>query len=126
MALYKYVYYYYVYYHLVNFTFYYKNAKSCNISATVQPISTQFNIMTQTTAILKIEKLQYFMIIQNRSLKRIGRPPSWIYIQRGMHLRDTFWSSCQILLRQITPIKEISQFFRSFLVKCKHSLDDRA
>jgi len=33
----------------------------------------------QTTTILKIEKLQYFMMMWNGSLKYIGVPPSWIF-----------------------------------------------
>jgi len=38
-----------------------------------------FNIQRwRTAAVLKIEKLQNFMMMQNRSLKLVGRPPSWI------------------------------------------------
>jgi len=38
-----------------------------------------FNIQRWwTAAVLKIEKLQNFMMMQNRSLKLVGRPPSWI------------------------------------------------
>jgi len=33
----------------------------------------------RTAAILKIDKLQYLMMMQNGSLKRIGCPPSWIF-----------------------------------------------
>jgi len=31
-----------------------------------------------TAAVLKIEKSRYVLLMQNESLKRIGRPPSWI------------------------------------------------
>jgi len=32
---------------------------------------------SRTAAILKMEKLQYFMMTQNQSLESVGRPPSW-------------------------------------------------
>jgi len=82
----------------VNYYIILEDAKNCEICATVGPISTKFNTMAQnvflkhgaenfnfktprwrTAAILKIEKLQYLMMIQNGSLKRDGRPPSWLF-----------------------------------------------
>jgi len=73
-----------------------KNAKNCNISATVRRISIKFNVMKQnvslkckavknlnfniprwrTAAITQLEEMRYFMMMQNGCLKHVDRPPS--------------------------------------------------
>ena len=85
------------FYDFLHFTRKTRKNRNCNISATVRQISTKFNTMTQnmslkctavenlnvniprsrTAAILKMEKLQYFMMTQNESLESVGRLPSW-------------------------------------------------
>jgi len=78
-----------------------------------------FNIQRwRTAAVLKIEKLQNFMMMQNRSLKLVGRPPSWIvkikFFYQAMHLRDTFYIITQNFVETDHTVAEISQFFTFF------------
>jgi len=89
-----------------------------------------FNIQRwRTAAVLKIEKLQNFMMMQNRSLKLVGRPPSWIvkikflsgnaFERHVLHHYTKFCRDRSYCCRDIT-------IFHIFLVKCKNSTDDRA
>jgi len=82
-----------------------------------------------TAAILKIEKLQYFMMTQNGSLKHVGRPPPWInkiksltgdaLAKHILHHRAKFCGDTSYRYRDIA-------IFRVFLVKCENSKDDCA
>ena len=77
---------------------------------------------------MKIDKLQYLMMMQNGSLKRVGRPPSWIFKMKFLmggalethvlHHRAKFFRDRWYCCRDIA-------IFRVFQVKCKNSLDDR-
>jgi len=114
------------------------NTKNCDISATVWPISTKFKRVTpnvylkwetvktfnfkimswQTAAILKIEKLQYLTMIQNGSLKRTGRPPSWLLKIKlnGQRTWDTFCiiMPCRrrwIRIKSLQHVKILRKFF---------------
>jgi len=72
---------------------------------------------------LKIEKVQYFMMMQSGSLKCVGCPPSWIVkikLLMGGALERYFVSTCQILVEiDHTVAKHSITIFCIFLVKCK-------
>jgi len=64
---------------------------------------------------LKIDKLQYLMMLQNGSLKRIGRPPSWIFKMKflmGSALEIRFAISCQILWGSVVLLQRYLDFSR--------------
>jgi len=79
---------------------------------------------------LKIDKLQYVIMTQNGSLKRIGRSPSFLDLKKKFLMGGTLMIHMFCI---ITPncmeigriVAEVSRFFRVFQVKCKNSLDDR-
>jgi len=83
----------------------------------------------QTAAIWKIEKLQYFMMMLNRSLKLVGRPPSWIvkikFLSGDALERHVLHHHAKFYGDRSYCCKDVA-FFRVFLVECKHSLDDHA
>jgi len=72
---------------------------------------------------LEIDKLQYLMMMQNWSLKHVGRPPSWIikltFITGWVHLRDTFCFIIPNFVALDHTVAEISQFFMFFKWKVK-------
>jgi len=85
-----------------------KKLEKCDIVATVRPISTKLNAITKnvslkwlagknfnfkilrwrTAAILKIDNLQYLMMMQNGSHKPIGHPPYWAFRMKFVNDRS--------------------------------------
>ena len=69
------------------------------------------------------------MTMQNGSIKRVGRPPSWIdkikfltgdaLVKHILHNRAKFCGDTSYRYRDIA-------IFRVFLMKCENSKDDRA
>jgi len=111
--------------------------KKCDISAAVRLISTKFNVIMQNMslkwlavknfifriprwwipAILKIDKWQYFMMMQKGFLKHIGRPPSCIFKKKLFNRQCSWdtrstWSSKFVEIGR--TVAEISQFFAFF------------
>jgi len=70
------------------------------------------------------------MMMQNGSVERIGRPPSWIckinVLTTSAHERHTLLRHHAVFSAGRSHCCRGITIFRVFLVKCKNSPDDRA